>query len=130
MKSIYEIKAKKTMAAPGAWAYEAEAKVTGPDTEEEVFVLVGEYDGFRNYQVNKASAMNEETAGEADDAAFDEVFEQMRRWQKGEDVDFGTDGTEDPAEAYEKLSETKGSAYYPVFKVLDAVLKAMEKEIG
>ena len=97
MKSIYEITAKKTMAAPGMWGYDAEAKVTGPDVAEEIFVHVNMYEGFKNYVVSDKSL-------------------------------FGDDLCDEYIEQYEKLSEAKASAYYPVFKALNSVLSAMEKQ--
>jgi len=57
MKTIYTINSKKTMAFPGVWGYDAEAMVASPDSPEEVFVHVNNYDGMRSYTVAASSMM-------------------------------------------------------------------------
>lgn len=135
MKSIYEICANKTMAAPGEWAYEAEAKVCGPDSTDEVFVHVGWYDGMRNYQVSKESMVQHDTKNDlgadpdvlkmVDDLWTMDLNEYCKKYANGPD-----DADDSVLEEYEKISAAKESAYYKVFKVLDGLVKAMADEIG
>ena len=135
MKYMCEINAKREMAGPGMWSFIAEAKVTGPDTAEEVYVSVSEYDGMDNLIVSKDSVMAkmaEMTAGgEEDDAEWADLMDKMARWRNGEDVDFGVAKEDDDyIEHYEKMTAAKTSAYYPAFKALKSVLDAMGKEVG
>ena len=129
MKYIYEIRSKRDMAAPGVWGYEAEAKVAGPDSVEEIFVFATNYLSNSLYVVDSTSVMDEHNGGEMTPEEEAEIDEMVRKVQAGEDL--GEVGSDSPyMEQYEKLSDAKASAYYPVFKALNDVLKAMEKEIG
>jgi len=136
MRTIYEIKANHKMVSPGVWTREAEAKVTGPDTDEEVFVTVSEYDGMWNFVVSKESVLDAVVEGgeEYPDDQFDALYERVQQWMNDE-VETLSDGETEPAEsgcieAYEKLASAKNSVYYPVFKALKSVLTAMKTEIA
>ena len=135
MKSIYEVKAKKTMAAPGVWDYEAEAKVTGPDITEEKYVYVATDGENRTYRVNGKSIMEELSADAADGADDDGFSEALVKYAHGElspeEIEkWGFGRPVNPYdEEYDALSAAKESEYYPVFKALGDLLKAMAKEI-
>lgn len=58
MSSVYSIQAKKTMAFPGVYGYDAEAMVAAPNSADEIFVHVNSYDGMRSYTVAASSMMD------------------------------------------------------------------------
>ena len=134
MSSIYEIKAKKTMTAPGVWDYEAEAKVTGPDTAEEVFVYAATDGENKTFKVNGDSIMAalSEDAPDGNDQDFDEAVMKFTRGELSQEeikkwgFDKAVDGYD---EEYDKLTAANDSKYYEVFKMLNSLLTAMEKEI-
>ena len=134
MNSIYEITAKKTMAAPGVWDYEAEAKVTGPDTVEEVFVYAATDGANRTFKVDGESIMTalSEDASDGNGQDFDEAIMKFTRGELSDEeakkwgFDKAVDGYE---EEYDRLSAAKDSKYYEVFKPLNSILGAMAKEI-
>ena len=133
MKRMYEVKAKATMAVPGVWDYEAEAKVTGPDTAEETFVYAATDGVNKTFKVSGESVMAylSSSASEEADPEFDEAImkyahgelsqEEIEKWGFGENTSICS-------EEYEKLSTAKKSKYYGVFKVLNSLLNAMAKE--
>lgn len=135
MNSIYEIKAKKTMVTPGMWDYEAEAKVTGPDTAEEVFVYAATDGENKTFKVDSESIMAalSEDASDGSDQDFDDAIMKFTRGELSQEeikkwgFDKAVDGYD---EEYDKLSAAKDSKYYEVFKVLNGLLGAMEKEVG
>lgn len=132
MKTIYTVNANRTMVGPGVWNVEAEAMVTGPDVKEEVYVYVSHYEGLSLYKVDDKSMIEEcVDISATDDTEFDELMEKVERFRNGEDVTFGTAEPDDDEvmEMYEDLKDAKGSAYYPVFKVLDKLLDSMGNEI-
>jgi len=135
MNSIYEIKAKKTMTAPGVWDYEAEAKVTGPDTAEEVFVYAATDSTNKTFKVDGESIMAalSEDASDGNDQDFDDAIMKFTRGELSQEEikEWGFDKAADGyAEEYDKLSAAKDSKYYGVFKVLNGLLGAMSKEVG
>lgn len=104
MKTIMEIKAKRSFACPGLYGYDAEATVYDSDTGKDVYVHVNSYDSMRNYTVSETSIYDFMTGdGEHPEAEF--------------------------SEEYERLSDAKKSEYGKVFDVLAKVVTRMESGI-
>lgn len=133
MKTITEIKAKRSFAAPGEYAYDAEAIVTD-ESGKEVYVHVNAYDMFRHYTVKEESIWNFMTCDERDDAddAQEELFagdpdfdEKLMAWDGKES------SIDEPKfiESYTRLVDAKKSEYGKVFDVLAKVVTRMESGI-
>lgn len=148
--TVCEVRGKRTMAAPGVYGYDAEARVICPDGTE-LYVSVNKYDEFKHYTVGKSSAYDvmagktsvyDVMAGEGSGAPErDEAFE---KWVASQFVGYTGEPVECPLEGdtvevcggitpgeslyleyYTKLSETKASAYHKVFKTLQEVINRL-----
>lgn len=131
MKTVYTVKANHKMVAPGVWAFDAEAMVTGPDVDEEVYVAVSEYDGATNLTVGNKSIMEDDGGAESSVEENRALWESVQKWMDSgcpaPDGD-AADGDEF-AEHYSSLAAAKKSAYYPVFKMLVDLLDEMSVEV-
>lgn len=133
MKTITEIKAKRSFAGPGMYGYDAEATVVD-ETGKEVYVHVNAYDSFRHYTVQKESIWDfmagnvEVDTNDMEKMPFfgDPDFDEKLKELDGDEPD-GNDTKR--IEEYGRLSDAKGSEYYKVFEALNKSIALMEKGV-
>ena len=101
---VYEIRGKKSLAEPGMYGYDAEARVED-QFGDGVFVHVNAYDMFRHYTVAKES-----------------IFDGMTGDGDMVETEF--------IEEYEKMTDAKNSMYAKVFDTLNKVITRMEKGLA
>lgn len=122
MKTVVEVKAKRTMAGPGMDAFDAEAVVSEAG-KDDVYVHVNEYDMFKHYTVSAKSLMDSEDDGqemteEEKEAFHQKIMQMISDCVVDSDV---TDGSE-YIEEYSKLADAKKSEYGEVFSALSKVI--------
>lgn len=122
MKTVVEVKAKRTMAGPGMDAFDAEAVVSEAG-KADVYVHVNEYDMFKHYTVSVKSLMDSEDDGQEMTEEEKEAFHQ-KIMQMISDCVVDTDVTDGPEyiEEYSKLADAKKSEYGEVFSALSKVI--------
>ena len=103
MKNVIEMRATRTLAGPGVYAYDAEAMVREHETQKEVWLHVNWYDGMKHYTVCEKSMWAFMVNCEDDGEGFPEYLEE-----------------------YEKLSDAKKSEYGKVFAELNRMLSLIE----
>lgn len=149
MKVVTELKANRTYAGPGVYAFDAEAVVLDTETDQTVYVHVNLYDGFENYTVSESSLWDDvDDDDETGDVVelFDpnttftvdpEIAERINAMTPEQLAEVERTGRfpwddEDSRyiEEYDKLSKTKQSAYSKVFAELSKMIKLIGEDIG
>ena len=133
--TVTSVVGRREMAAPGVYAYDAEAVVSKPDCAD-VYVHVHEYDMFKHYVVSEKSLMDTEEADhEMTDAEKEELTKEFSRMLEdftncnGNDAGSESNITSfssEYIEAYTKLAQAKGSEYYKVFQTLQKMINLMD----
>ena len=133
--AVTSIIGRREMAAPGVYAYDAEAVVSKAGCDD-VYVHVNEYDMFEHYVVSEKSLMDTEEADhEMTDAEKEELTKEFSHMLEDFTNCNGTDAgpesnirsvSSEYIEEYTKLSQTKESEYYKVFQTLQKVVNLME----
>lgn len=155
MKQVVEIRTERTLAAPGVYAIDAEATVRDVETRELVYVNVSWYDDFKHYTVSKESVITFMLTSEVDreeqqsvegrvpveeEPLFsDKAPERITDFLAGEDyLEDHPDGVDDEdtdddfpkfIEEYDRLADTKKSAYRRVFDLLNRAVSLMSEII-
>lgn len=122
MTEVIEIRGKKSFAGPGAYGYDAEAKVV--DNGQELYVSINVYDDFRHYTVSKESVFEamsgtiEETEDEPLFAGDPDFLEKADKYlEEHKDIK----GPE-YIEYYESAGDAKASKYWKAFETLQKVV--------
>ena len=155
MKQIIDIRTDRTLAAPGVYAFDAEAKVRDLETQEVVYVHVNWCDDFKHYTVSKESVSlfmttckigmeEQQSLGglvpyEEEPLFSDKAPELITDFLAGEDyLEDHPDGVDDEdtdddfpkfIEEYDRLADTKKSAYRRVFDLLNRAVSLMSETI-
>ena len=104
MKSVVELKATRTFAGPGMYAYDADARVRD-ENDKELYVHVNAYDMFHVYTVSETSTY----AFATNETDVDPEAEYL--------------------EYYENKTDAKQSAYWRVFDKLNGMITLIMKGI-
>ena len=123
--TVTTIVGRREMAAPGVYAYDAEAVVSKPDCAD-VYVHVNEYDMFKHYVVSEKSLMDaDESDHEMTEAEKEEFSQEIARMIRDCEVDAEAVADTEYIEAYDSLAKSKDSEYYSVFTVLQKMVSLM-----
>ena len=123
--TVTTIVGRREMAAPGVYAYDAEAVVSKPDCAD-VYVHVNEYGMFKHYVVSEKSLMDaDDSSHKMTDAEKEEFSQEIARMIRDCEVDAEAVADAEYIEAYDSLAKSKGSEYYSVFTVLQKMVSLM-----
>ena len=123
--TVTSIVGRREMAAPGVYAYDAEAVVSKPDCAD-VYVHVNEYDMFKHYVVSEKSLMDaDESDHEMTEAEKEEFSQEIARMIRDCEADAEAVADTEYIETYDSLAKSKDSEYYSVFTVLQKMVSLM-----